>query len=71
MNIKDIKTQKQFYEFADVWYQRVHKLRAVWQDESKPIAQRGKAYALFQIMVSRVLKLHSIAIKLSQPIQKK
>ena len=66
MKISDIKTKDQFYKFANVWYQRVHKLRIIWQDSKEDEKRRIKAFLLWDIMKNRVMKLVPIAIKLNQ-----
>ena len=64
MKISSIKTEDQFYEVADVWYQRTHKLRLIWQNENETIENQIKAFKLWQLMEERVLKLKEIAVKL-------
>ena len=64
MKIYNIKTRQEFYDFADVWYQRTHKLREIWQDEKQAKAKREKAYLLFKAMLQRVMKLTQVAIKI-------
>jgi len=65
---KDIKTKEQFYNFADVWYQRTHKLIRVCQDENIDLVKREKACLLFNIMLKRVMKLTQVANKINQPL---
>lgn len=67
MKINSIKTEDQFYQFADVWYQRTHKLRLVWQNPDETIENQFKAFLLWQKMGARVLKLADIAKKLNIP----
>lgn len=64
MKITDIKTKDQFYKFADVWYQRSHKLRRVFQDENETPKRIVKAYILWSVMGMRISKLFEIAKKL-------
>ena len=71
MKIDNIKTREEFYDFADVWYQRTHKLREIWQDETQATVKREKAYLLFRVMLKRVMKLAQIAIKINKPLPKK
>ena len=68
MKHSDIKTQEQFYEMADVHYQRTIKLREVWQNENETVERRLKAQNLFVISSLIVIKLSQIAIKFSQPM---
>ena len=56
-------TRTEFYDFADVWYQRTHKLRCVWQDKNETNSRRIKAYYLWFLMARRVLHLADIAKK--------
>lgn len=64
--MENSKTQKEFYEFADIWYQRTHALRRVWQESNKPIEKKVKAFRLWEVMFERILKVSQIAIKLNQ-----
>ena len=66
MKLENIKTRTEFYEFADIWYQRVHRLLEVWQDENETAERKEKAFRLWDIMKNRVLKLTQIAIKINQ-----
>ena len=68
MRIEDIKTRQEFYEFADVWYQRTHKLREIWQDETQAKVKREKSYLLFKVMMQRVMKLTQVAIRINKPL---
>ena len=71
MKIQEIKTRQEFYDFADVWYQRTHKLREIWQDETQTTTKRERAYLLFKIMFERVMKLAQVAIKINQSLPRK
>ena len=66
MKIENIKTMQEFYDFADVWYQRTHKLRSFSQDETQTTAKREKAYLLFNIMSERVMRLTQVAIEVNE-----
>lgn len=65
--IKELKTRDEFIKFADVWYQRTHKLRKVWQDENETNERRVKGLKLCAEMYLRVMYLADIAIKINQP----
>ena len=67
MKIENIKTRTEFYEFADIWYQRAHRLRDVWQNIRETDERRAKAFTLWLIMYDRAMKLVPIAIKINQP----
>lgn len=67
MNLNKIKTRSQFNEFADIWYQRVHQLREIWQNENEIFDRKSKSYILWLHMVKRVMHLTQIAIKLNTP----
>lgn len=71
MKIDSIKTAQEFYDFADIWYQRTHKLRKVWKDKNQTKEKREKAFLLFKVMLQRVIKLTQIATKSNQPLPKK
>lgn len=66
MKIDNIKTRTEFYEFADIWYQRMHRLREVWQNIIETDERRLKAFTLWWIMYNRVMKLVLIATKINQ-----
>jgi len=66
MKIENIKTRTEFYEFADIWYQRAHRLLEVWQNIRETEERRAKAFTLWIIMYDRVMKLVPIATKISQ-----
>ncbi len=68
--IIDVMTREEFFEFANVWYQRTHKLRIYWNDESKSSERKAKAYLLWWTMRDRVLDLIPTATRLSVPIFK-
>lgn len=66
MKTDNIKTRTEFYEFADIWYQRMHRLREVWQNIIETDERRLKAFTLWWIMYNRVMKLVLIATKINQ-----
>ena len=66
MKIENIKTRTEFYVFADIWYQRAHRLREVWQNISETEERRTKAFTLWLTMYNTVMKLVPIATKISQ-----
>ena len=68
MRLKDIKTEKDFWEFSDNWYQRTHRLREVWQNPREEESRKAKAFKLWLIMYDRVMKLVPIATKISTHI---
>lgn len=67
MKIENINTRTEFYKFADVWYQRTHRLREIWQDENETSIRKEKAFYLWDVMYKRVMKLVQVAIKINQP----
>ena len=68
MKLGDIKTEQQFWDFSDIWYQRVHQLNAIWQNPDESFKRKIKAFVLWNIMKERVLKLMSIGTRLKTPI---
>lgn len=64
MKLSSIKTKSEFYEFADIWYQRTHKLRRIWQDEKETTERAMKALKLWDEMKDRVLYLGRIATQI-------
>jgi uncharacterized protein YhaN len=71
MKITNIKTSEEFYEFADIWYQRTHNLRRIWQNENETEKRRAKAFMLWLRMHNRVMKLVPLAIRINNPNNKK
>jgi len=65
MKLEDIKTETEFYEFADIWYQRSHRLRSVWQNTKETGERRKKAFRLWRIMYNRVMKLVHITTEMN------
>jgi len=66
MKLSEIKTKTEFYEMADIWYQRAHKLREVWQNEIG--TERGlRAYYIWLKLYERLQYCIHIAMKFSQP----
>jgi hypothetical protein len=67
MKLSDIKTHKDFYEFADIWYQRTKRLAVIMMDESIDKEKRFKALKLWRIMFLRVQPFIQKAIEISKP----
>ena len=67
MNIDNIKTKTQFWDFADIWYQRTIALAEIWQNPKEPENRRIKAMVLWKIMFERIGKITQIAIEISKP----
>ncbi len=61
------KSEYEFWQIAENWYARTHRLREVWQDETKPIEKRIKATLLWAKMSERVFLCVSIAKEISKP----
>jgi hypothetical protein len=68
MKLSDIKTKTQFFEVADIWYQRTNNLRDIAFDNSQPDKRRIKACSLWSIMLARMQKVSSLAIEISKPL---
>ena len=66
MNLKKITKRDEFWEFAEVWYQRSHRLRHIWQCDTETKSRRDKAHRLWVIMLERMRKILQIAIILNQ-----
>ena len=60
MRFQDIKTEDQFWEFANNQYNRMHNLREVWQNTTETFERRKKAHKLWYIMKERVKRLATI-----------
>lgn len=70
MKLSEIKTKQGFYDFADIWYQRAHNLRRIWQSDDFDMARKQKAFILWLEMVRRVQLLQSAAILINQHVPK-
>lgn len=62
-----ITTKDQFWQAADNWYQRTHKLREVFQNPEASDIKRMKAFVLWNIMIRRMMKVKDKAIEITQP----
>jgi len=58
--------EKEFWDMANNWYQRTHRLREFAKDQSKPYEKRQKAFNLFLNMVNRMLKITKVASSISK-----
>ena len=65
MNLNKIKTQKDFYAFADIWYQRTLRLKRAYEDTAKPKEYRNKAYILWWGMRFRMQKIAEIQVQMN------
>lgn len=54
-----------FWDMADNWYQRTHRLRECAEDVGRPDLQRQKALRLFMEMVTRMMAVTQMATKIS------
>lgn len=70
MKLSSIKTRQGFYDFADIWYQRAHNLRRIWQSEDESVMRRFRAFVLWQEMLRRVQLLKDAAILINQHVPK-
>jgi hypothetical protein len=62
-----MKTEKEFWELAETWYQRTHRLREITEKENETPERKKKALKLYLIMVDRMMKVSSMAIKIRTP----
>lgn len=62
-----VETNKQFWEIAENWYQRTHRLREAFENESDP-KRKEKAFNLFYIMLRRMQKIIIKACEINSPI---
>jgi hypothetical protein len=67
MKLSNIKTKTEFFEVADIWYQRAIRLMEITNDSNETLARKGKAAYLWMIMFTRMSKVSQIAIQISQP----
>lgn len=70
MEKRKIKTEKDFWEFSDVWYQRTLKLAQIAFHSEEPEEKREKALRLWFEMYQRMNVLFGVAkqISLKPPI---
>ncbi len=66
MRLKNIKTKEQFYEYADIQYQRTHALRRIWQHVRETPKRREKAFMLWGAMVIRMQLIHNVALTINR-----
>ena len=64
MHISKIKTEEDFNRFADIQYQRTHKLREIWQNTEEDEYRRERAFRLFSVMALRVTNLGQVLLKI-------
>ena len=69
MKLDNIKTESEFWDFADVWYQRTKRLAFIMNNETEP-NKKAKATKLWFIMYKRMLKIIPIATKFKTFIPK-
>jgi hypothetical protein len=58
--------KSEFYNIADIWYQRSFKLKLIWNNDTELPERRLKAYKLWLRLYSRVRNCVNIAIELNQ-----
>jgi len=66
MNISKIKTQAEFWEFAEIQWRRTKILANIWNDKSYSEEKRSKAFMLWGIMWIRIVNINRIAIKMNK-----
>ena len=57
MNLSNIKTEQQFSAVADIWYQRAHQLRVIWQNTKESQSRKEKAFALWFYYSKKIMSL--------------
>ncbi len=67
MKLSNIKTKTEFFEVADIWYQRTIRLMEITNDSNETLVRKCKAAYLCMIMFARMSKVSQIAIQISQP----
>lgn len=69
--IDKIKTEQEFWEFSDVWYQRTLRLANVAFDKNEALERRKKAFVLWFVMRRRMMVLFEIGKRISlRPMMK-
>lgn len=67
MKLSNIKTKSEFYDFADIWYQRTINLARIWNDNEETARKRSKAFSLWYIMFQRMSVIMQAAMHISKP----
>lgn len=49
-------------DVAESWYQRLHSLRVIWQDDNEPFKRRRKALLLWDEMCQRMQGITNILL---------
>ena len=65
MKLISIKTEDEFYEMADIQYQRTKALAECWMDKTKLDAYRGKAFVLWFVMYIRMKTIIQVTTELT------
>jgi len=60
-------TLQEAEEIAEVWYERTNILRDYWLNERNPALRRARAYALWRVMVHRMLRIGNAIANASMP----
>lgn len=60
-------TISEMEQIGEIWYQRCHMLREYWQDESRPLDKRAKAYGLWTVMFRRTLFIAKVLNRAKTP----
>lgn len=60
-------TISEMEQIGEIWYQRCHRLREYWQDETNPYDRRSRACGLCTVMVERTILLSTALAKAKQP----
>lgn len=68
MKLSNIKTKSEFYEVADIWYQRAIRLTDILNSGHESVERRLKAASLWCVMLVRMKKISQLAIEISKPL---
>jgi hypothetical protein len=62
-----MSTKQKFWELAENWHQRTHRLRELSQNETETPERKAKALKLFLIMLGRMQSVIQMAIRATTP----
>lgn len=67
MKLSEVKTRDQYWQVADVWYQRAKSMNRIWQNDNEPISRRIKAHAIFTHYARICLEMAHMRNKIKYP----
>lgn len=62
--VRKAKKIQDLYDIGEVWYQRAHKLRLIWQNFQGDKSKAAKAFMLWQDLFDRLMLLRKVIFNL-------